>query len=142
MLLLRVKIVSVLLVFILNACALENPQISNFRLSGASLSGGNPGIQLDVQIKNPNSFRIKIKNLQVEAQISGRSVGEVSTVSKLVMPSKSDNYYPFEASVNLKEGLGSAIDILMGKRPKVQLKASGKIVYFLFIGQKFEVLYP
>ncbi|MBI9055573.1 MAG: LEA type 2 family protein [Bacteroidales bacterium] len=64
-------------------------------------------LQLKVPIKNPNAYKLKITDMDLDVTINGKYLGKMKTSSDIIIPKKSDEVQIFPVDVHVKNMLGT-----------------------------------
>lgn len=81
-----------------------------------------PVLTADALFYNPNSVRMKLKEIYVDVMVNGKPSAQVRQQFKLSIPAKSDFSVPVTAQLSLKElgFLDTIVNLLGGKKYQVQ----------------------
>lgn len=83
---------------------------------------------ITIQIDNPNTFKIKINEVDLDFMVNDKTLGRVVSHEKIVIDSKGEHDVVFPLKLRFKGVLGGAMMMLnmMGKS-NVDVKITGKI---------------
>lgn len=112
----------------------EGYEVESFDTSGAV-------IKISVRVKNPNGYKIKITNSDLDLSLNGRSAGKAEIDKKIVLPKRSDMVHTFKVKANFKQlagGFTSLIGIMTSGKAKVKVEGWVK-AKALGIGRKVDV---
>ena len=91
-----------------------------------SLRFPNSEITLRLELYNPNSFRVKVKNADIDVYINDSYIGKVLVVKgRCLIPRESPFELPVKLAVDLNQVLPNAAKLLFDRT--VIVKVSGKI---------------
>lgn len=128
--------------FMVGCTEVQDAEIGDIEgLKVSNISGNSVTLEMLVPIHNPNSFRFKITNIDLDVEINGSVVGNISNNNKIVVPAKSYHKHKIKLDVKLKDALqGGAVifNTLMGRSQKLTLKGFIKARAFV-ITKKIEV---
>lgn len=85
-------------------------------------SGNDPILKAEAFFHNPNAIRMKLKEINVDVLVEGKTSAHVRQNLKLIIPAQADFSVPLEAKLSLKElGLvNTIVSLLGGKKYEVQ----------------------
>lgn len=85
-------------------------------------SGNDPILTAEAFFYNPNSIRMKLKEINVDVLVDGKASAQVRQNLKLPIPAQADFSVPLEARLSLKElGLvNTIVSLLGGKKYEIQ----------------------
>lgn len=98
-------IVSFSLLWTMNACEFDEPDmgnIKNFKL--LEMDGNDLDVQFDIDIDNPNAFNFKIKGGDVLIKINDEEMGTIKLSEKIKVKRKSENTYTVPLKIKLNNG--------------------------------------
>ena len=99
-------------------------------------------IEFMLPIENPNSFRFKIKKVNLDISINSAKLGEVKRIRKVVVPAKSDNVHSFLVEVkysNLAVGGLSFLANMIASNTKFKIDGYIKVKAFVIVSKKIEI---
>lgn len=90
-----------------------------------------PMLRANATLYNPNKTRIKLRKVDLEVFVDGKSSATINQTLNLKVPSQSEFTIPIEVKLNLqKMGLADAVfGVLGGKKFKIRYKGKIKITY-------------
>lgn len=102
-------------------------KVSNLRLN--NLSAKKIEIGVDIQIVNPNNFKISIVDSDLELFIKSKKIGTAHIIDKIELPKKSDQIYKIAIVTDLKDMLSGAIPVILGVlfEESIELQVKGEI---------------
>ena len=87
---------------------------------------GQTSISFDIQLDNPNNYKIKIKPSDLTVYIGGKELGDIHLTKTVVIQKKSSKSYPLIIDAKLKDiakaGLGSLVEMATKKTVTIRLK--------------------
>jgi len=88
-----------------------------------------PILKADAFFHNPNSVKMKLKEIYVDVMVNGKPTANVRQKMKVVIPPKSDFSVPVEALLSMKELglLDTIVNLLGGKKYDLQYTGYVKI---------------
>jgi len=113
---------------------LEDVSIGNIDTKGAQ-------IEISVRVSNPNNYKIKITDSDLDLFLSGKKVGKATIGERIIIPKNSNEVHTFNIDATFKE-MGGALGALItfGTKSSLDLKVSGFIKAKAFgVGKKFPV---
>ena len=143
MALLRIGIITLFSVIFLTSCFdyedVDFKGVDNFGLEDRS--GGNITIRLDLRVKNPNNYNIKIKKSSLDIYANGSNIGKTKMKNDIVIKKNKEDVYPLFLTLNEKDLMGSALgslgSILTGS---MKIRVKGKVKAKVYgIGKKFPI---
>lgn len=113
------------------------------RPTGLSLSPGASSMaRLNIKLKNPNFFGLRVKQLKVAVQVNGKEIAQIQGDKVIKIRRNSEETYPLDLSLTPKQLLGNApalLQLLSGRPPDIRIVGGGKVRYFLIFGKRFSV---
>jgi LEA14-like dessication related protein len=83
-------------------------------------------LQLKVPIKNPNAYKLKITDMDLDVTINGKYLGKMKTSSDIIIPKKSDEVQIFPVDVHVKNMLGTmSMFYKLRKMKNVEMQIEG-----------------
>ncbi len=113
--------------------------ISDYKI--ASLKDDKIQLNVALDVKNPNPYKIKIKKTSLDLFVNGSQVGEADMLNQIILKKKSSDSHQIALITDksvLSKALISSIGALMGKKIDVGIKGKVK-AKALGIGKKFDV---
>jgi|SaaInlStandDraft_5_1057022.scaffolds.fasta_scaffold13066_3 LEA14-like dessication related protein len=143
MALLRIGIITLFSIVFLTSCFdyedVEFKGVQNIGLEGRS--GGNITVRIDMKVKNPNNYNIKIKKSSLDVFVNGSKIGKTKIKNNIVLKKNHQEVYPLFLTLSEKELKGSAlssIGSLLRGSMKVRIKGNIKAKVYGF-GKKFPI---
>jgi LEA14-like dessication related protein len=102
----------------------------------ANISGESVELAFNLEIDNPNGFRIVLKQYDMDVMLNDKGLGKASSSEKIVIKRKSKETHPFKLSASYKDFIGatvSGLGALLNKEPvtfKVKGAIKGRIWWF------------
>lgn len=98
-------------------------------------------VKITATVHNPNNYKIKIVNSDLDLFLNARNMGKATIDDKIVLPKKSKDQHIFTVTSDLKKAGGLIGGILtMGLGGGAELRVKGTIKAKAFgIGKKFPV---
>lgn len=116
--------------------------VSFDKLTVKNISFTGVDLAITVTIENPNEYKIKIIDADIDFEIAGKPVGKIIIPDKLVLNRNSKKQQTFVVATGvtkLSKSLGPTIMALLGNK-KVKVKAVGSFKARAFaVGKKFLV---
>ena len=102
-------------------------KVANIRLNNISTKKIEIGI--DMQIVNPNNYKISIVDSDLELYIKGKKIGMAHVTDKIELPKKSDQIHKIGIETDLKDMLSGAIPVLLSLvlDDSIELQVKGEI---------------
>jgi len=143
MALLRIGLITLFSIVFLTSCFdyedVEFKGVQNIGLEGRS--GGNITVRIDMKVKNPNNYNIKIKKSSLDVFVNGSKIGKTKIKNNIVLKKNHQEVYPLFLTLSEKELKGSAlssIGSLLRGSMKVRIKGNIKAKVYGF-GKKFPI---
>lgn len=94
-----------------------------------NLSGEKVELAFNLQVNNPNGFKMVLNDYNMDVMINDKTLGKASSAEKIVIKRKSNNTYPFKLSASYKDFMGAAVSGLgsLFKSEPVTFKVKGAI---------------
>lgn len=97
-------------------------------------------IGVDLQIVNPNKYKINIVDSELELFLKGKKIGTAHIIDKIELPKNSDQIHKIAIATDLKDMLSDAIPVILGVlfdesielQVKGNIKASAKALTKIF----------
>ena len=113
-------------------------KVTNIHLNNISTKKIEIGV--DLQIVNPNKYKINIVDSELELFLKGKKIGTAHIIDKIELPKESDQIHKIAIATDLKEMLGDAIPVILGVlfdesielQVKGNIKASAKALTKIF----------
>lgn len=98
-------------------------------------------LELSVPVTNPNGYKIKIKDMDLDVTINGKYLGKMRNTREIVIPSKSDEVHVFPVDIQVSNILASMSSLYkMRKAKSFEMQIEGKIKVKAFLrGKTIEV---
>ena len=114
--------------------SLELKKVDGFAVNNLTAQGAS--LELDLSVYNPNGFKIKVLDYDLDVFINNVRLGKPKLDKRLVMPRKSTTTQHVKVDVKFKNMLFGALPILgslkKGKQAKVRLSGNVKGGAFLY----------
>ena len=82
-------------------------------------------VTMDVCLYNPNNYRLKLKDANLDVFINGNPVGKMSVKERISIPKLDTFSIPVTLNVNLQNAFSNALEILFNG--EVNLKLTGSL---------------
>ncbi len=89
-------------------------------------------INADIQVKNPNNYKVKIKKIEADVFLNDKNITSLNLNKKVVLQKKSDDVQAFLIKTELSKLLSLAPALLMGGGINLKMKGYIKGKVFLF----------
>ena len=102
----------------------------------ANISGEKVELAFNLEIDNPNGFKIVLNQYDMDVMLNDKGLGKTSSSEKIVIKRKSKASHPFKLSASYKDFIGatvSGLGALLNKEPvtfKVKGAIKGRIWWF------------
>lgn len=102
------------------------------------VSKSNIEINADIQVKNPNNYKVKIKKIEADVLLNNKKITTLNLNKKVVLRKNSDDVQTFLIQTELSNILSAAPSLLLGGgiTLKIQGYIKGKV---FFISKKVPV---
>lgn len=113
-------------------------KVTNIHLNNISTKKIEIGV--DLQIVNPNKYKINIVDSELELFLKGKKIGTAHIIDKIELPKSSDQIHKIAIATDLKDMLSDAIPVILGVlfdesielQVKGNIKASAKALTKIF----------
>lgn len=127
------------LILLLSGCnvykSVEVGDINDVKLRG--IVDNKINLDLKVPINNPNNFKLKIKNIDLDISLNGRYLGKMTNDTLITIPKKYDGIATFPVEIQVENILSSAMSFYKLKNAKqVEILIEGKIIAKSFLHRK------
>jgi len=95
------------------------------------VSKSNIEINADIQVKNPNNYKVKIKKIEADVFLNDKNITTLNLNRKVVLQKKSDDVQAFLIQTELSKLLSLAPALLMGGGINLKMKGYIKGKVFL-----------
>lgn len=102
----------------------------------AGIKGESVDLAFNLEIDNPNGFRIVLKQYDMDVMLNDKGLGKASSSEKLVIKRKSKASHPFKLSASYKDFMTatvSGLGALLNKEPvtfKIKGAIKGRVWWF------------
>jgi LEA14-like dessication related protein len=102
----------------------------------ASIKGESVELAFNLEIDNPNGFKIVLKQYDMDVMLNDKGLGKASSSEKIVIKRKSKETHPFKLSASYKDFMSATITglgALLNREPvtfKIKGAISGRIWWF------------
>lgn len=107
----------------------EVTKVESVKLVDKTLS--NAKVEVTLKINNPNKFKIKVKEYDLEGLINGKSIGKLNIDKKLVIAKKSEKDYTITVGADLSKATGVLAGLMIAKAGVINLKGDLKVKVFI-----------
>ena len=93
-----------ILVVLLSSCSIgDNINVGNpNEITIDGVEGNNLKFTVSVPITNTNTFKVKIKEINLDARVNGKYLGVVTGDSKIVIPPNTKAFYDVDLNLEIK----------------------------------------
>lgn len=99
-----------LLLFLLASCSYKPVMITSVKnVKTANFIGEKAEIDFNLEIQNPNGFKIVLKEYDFNVSVNGKTLGKTLSNGKLVINRKSKTELPLKLGVDYKDFMAAAI---------------------------------
>lgn len=94
------------------------------------LSAKQIGVDVLVQINNPNNFGFRITRIDLDVSLNGKYLGKISQAGKTFIPECSDDVHSFQLTVEMESwisGLTSFINMLGKRTASLEMEGSFRV---------------
>lgn len=98
-------------------------------------------LELMIPIENPNNFKFKITDVDLDISLNGTKLGKVREIKKITVPANSSEVHSFCVEVEFSKILAGSLDLLstlMKKKADLDLKGTIKAKAFM-ISKKIDI---
>lgn len=105
--------------------ALQYLDLQNLKVNSVGLGGS--VISADIKYYNPNSFRMKLKQAEMDVTVNNVFMGH-STLDTLMDIPKLDTFYiPVHMTINMKALISNSLNALLSNEVDLKLEGSAKL---------------
>lgn len=118
-----------LMLLTLNACKIKAPVVSDFKTTEFRKNeSGKTGIELQVHIKNPNAFALRIRRLNFEVYVNDKVLGTAYSNKKIKIARKSDGTHTvfLETDMNQMKSMMTSLGTLFSQKTEFGLRGNVK----------------
>ena len=119
-----------LLTVLISGCSsVKDIQIGDIKdVRFKSIENNRVNLELEVPIKNPGSFKIKIVEMDFDISVNGKHLGKMTNPDDIIIPSKSDNIQIFPVQLELSNFLSGALSLYRLRNMKnFEMQITGKV---------------
>ncbi len=85
-------------------------------------------LELQVPVTNPNGYKIKIKEMDLDVTINGKYLGKMKNTNEIIIPAKSDEVHNFLVDIYVKNVLSSMASMYKLRKAKsLEMQIEGTI---------------
>lgn len=125
------RLILLLSVCLLSSCISYKPvMITGIKdVKTANISGEKVELAFNMEIKNPNGFKIVLNQYDMDVMLNDKGLGKASSTEKIVIKRKSSDSHPFKLSASYKDFMGATVSGLgsLFKNEPVAFKVKGAI---------------
>jgi LEA14-like dessication related protein len=113
----------------LSACKIKAPVVSDFKTTDVKKNeSGKTGIELQVHIKNPNAFALRIKRLNFEVYMNDKVLGTAYSNKKIKIARKSDGTHTvfLETDINQMKTIMTSLGAFFTQKSEFGLRGNVK----------------
>lgn len=125
------RLILLLSVCLLSSCISYKPvMITGIKdVKTANISGEKVELAFNMEIKNPNGFKIVLNQYDMDVMLNDKGLGKASSTEKIVIKRKSSDSHPFKLSASYKDFMGATVSGLSSlfKNEPVTFKVKGAI---------------
>jgi LEA14-like dessication related protein len=110
-------------------CKVKAPMLTEVKsVNFKNTESGKVGLVLDLKIKNPNAFALKVKNLNFEVYLNDKVLGKAYSDKKIKINKNSDGYHSIylETDIDQLKGLMGSLGSLFSQKTEFGLKGKVK----------------
>jgi LEA14-like dessication related protein len=127
------------IILLLSGCnvykSVEVGDINDVKLKG--MVDNRITLDLKVPINNPNNFKLRIKELDLDISVNGKYLGKMKNDTLITIPKKYDGVTTFPVEIQVENILSSAMSFYKLKNAKqVEILIEGKIIAKSFLHRK------
>lgn len=86
---------------------------------------------LQIPIKNPNNFKIKVKKVKIDVSLKNSQIGKIKKISKVTIPANSNEVHMFTATIEFT-GVSDILSLMNMHRSDLKVTGYIKVKAFLF----------
>jgi len=139
----KVVLIFIVSIFIFTSCKFKEVTIGDVQnIAIAEMTDEYVAIDLFLSINNPNNFAFKISKINLEIFLNGVDLGKAYKISKVKVPSNSNDTYKFTIKVKLKSvanGSMAFLGAMLSNKAKLKLNGYIKAKAFVVGSKKIDV---
>lgn len=112
---------------------IEVGDIERFEL--IRFTGSGIEFEMDVPVENPNSFRVRVTETDLDIFYDGMNLGKIVSPGNLIIPGRSTDIYTLNGTIsleNLTGGSSSLLSIFFQRSADLDIKGRIKVRSFLY----------
>jgi LEA14-like dessication related protein len=118
----------------LGACATPKPPIISDVKTASFPSNLKEGIELQVRLKNPNTYAMVIRKMDFDVDVNGSPIGRIRNEKRIKIKRKSEEYHKIFIEGNFTNALTLGQTLLsIGKSGKIDLHIKGDVKGRVFL---------
>lgn len=116
-------------IFIITSCKKPTaPQYLDFQhLNINSIGLGESVVSADVRFYNPNNFKMKLKEAEVDVSVNEKFIGHSSLDSLMIIPKKDTFSIPVRMKVDMKILMANSILALLSNEVDLKMEGRAKV---------------
>ena len=91
--------------------ALEYVGVENFKMQ--QLDNNKAAVSMDIRLYNPNHYKLKLKDADIDVFINGNKLGKVQVHDKVEVPREDTCVLPVILNVDIQQLLPNAVQLLL-----------------------------
>lgn len=140
---LKQLLLSIILITFLSSCEYKEVQFGDIEgVKVKEITKSNVSLELMIPINNPNNFKFKVTNIDLDINLNGTDLGKVKELKNIKIPANSNETHTFVVEVEFSKVLAGSLNILgsLMKKDKAKVKLKGKIkVKAFMLGKTIDV---
>lgn len=90
-------------------------------------------VEVKLRVSNPNTYKIKVKDYDLEGFVNGNSMGKVKVEGdKLVFPKKSEQDYVINLKPDVSKIISELPGLMLTKSAMIDIKGNVKVKALIF----------
>lgn len=132
-----IRLSILILICLFSSCSFKPVMITAIKdVKTANISGEKVELAFNLEIDNPNGFKIVLKQYDMDVMLNDKGLGKASSIEKIAIKRKSKETHPFKLSASYKDFMSATVTglgALLNREPvtfKVKGAIKGRIWWF------------
>ena len=139
----KVLVIFIVSIFIFTSCKFKEVTVGDVQnIAISEMTDKYVAVDLFIPINNPNNFGFKVSKINLDVSLNGVDLGKAYKISKVKVPSNSNDTYKFTIKVKLKSvanGSMAFLGAMLSNKAKLKLNGYIKAKAFVVGSKKIDV---